>query len=178
MWIGRLHGYRVERVYGPDLMLELCAYGQKYNYRHFFYGGAPGVPELLASKLQARYPGLQVVGTYSPPFRQLSPEEELEIARLINTAAPDIVWVGLGTPKQDYWVGRFSRLLEAPALIAVGAAFDFHSGRIKQAPRWIQRSGFEWLFRLLQEPRRLWRRYIIGNPRFIWLLLRQWATSR
>lgn len=178
VWIGRLYGHSVDRVYGPDLLLELCDYGQDRNYRHFFYGGAPGVPELLAEKLRARYAGLQVVGTYSPPFRALSAEEELEIARLINAAAPDIVWVGLGTPKQDYWVGRFSELLEAPALIAIGAAFDIHSGRVRQAPRWIQRSGFEWLFRLLQEPRRLWRRYVIGNPRFIWLLLRQWVTRR
>lgn len=177
VWIGRMYGHRVERVYGPDLLLELCDYGQDRNYRHFFYGGAPGVPELLAKKLQARYAGLQVVGTYSPPFRALSLEEELGVARMINAAAPDIVWVGLGTPKQDYWVGRFSALLEAPALIAIGAAFDIHSGRVRQAPRWIQRSGFEWLFRLIQEPRRLWRRYVIGNPRFIWLLLRQWATG-
>lgn len=178
VWLGRLCGHHVERVYGPDLLLALCDYGQARGYRHFFYGGVPGVPELLAKRLRARYPTLAVVGTYSPPFGPLTAEQELEVVQLINASEPDIVWVGLGTPKQDYWVGRFRERLEAPALIAIGAAFDFHSGRVRQAPRWVQGSGFEWLFRLLQDPRRLWRRYLLGNPRFIWLLLRQWATCR
>jgi N-acetylglucosaminyldiphosphoundecaprenol N-acetyl-beta-D-mannosaminyltransferase len=173
VWLGRLHRRPVDRVYGPDLMLALCERGQAAGYRHFFYGGAPGVAEQLAQALCERFPRLQVAGTYAPPFRALTPAEDAEVAALINRCRPDIVWVGLGTPKQDYWLGQFRPLLSAPALIAVGAAFDFLSGRVRQAPRWVQRSGFEWLFRLAHDPRRLWKRYVLGNPRFIYLVLRQ-----
>jgi N-acetylglucosaminyldiphosphoundecaprenol N-acetyl-beta-D-mannosaminyltransferase len=165
--------HQVERVYGPDLMLAVCEHGQAKGYRHFFYGGAAGVPEQLAERIGARFPGLQVVGTYSPPFRALSATEEQEMAAMINASNADIVWVGLGTPKQDQWVAHFRPLLNAPVLIAVGAAFDFHTGRVRQAPRWMQRSGLEWLFRLTQDPKRLWKRYILGNPRFIYLVARQ-----
>lgn len=178
VWLGKLHKHTIERVYGPDLMLALCKQGQDVPYRHFFYGGAPGVPEALACSLHARFSRLQVAGVYSPPFRALTADEERDVAALINASKPDIVWVGLGTPKQDYWVARFRTLLEAPVLIAVGAAFDFHSGRVRQAPRWMQRSGLEWLFRLVQDPRRLWRRYILGNPRFVYLVLKQLIARR
>lgn len=173
VWLGRLHGQRVERVYGPDVMLAACAQGQNRGYRHFFYGGAEGVAEQLVARLRARFPALQVAGIYTPPFRPLTPEEEQEVAALINASQADIVWVGLGTPKQDYWVARFRPLLEAPVLLAVGAAFDFHAGRVRQAPRWMQRSGLEWLFRLSQDPVRLWQRYLVGNPRFVYLVARQ-----
>lgn len=173
VWLGRLRGHRVERVYGPDLMLALCEQGQARGYRHYFYGGAEGVPEQLATRLQSRFPDMIVTGTYSPPFRALTAVEEREVVTMINAARPDIVWVGLGTPKQDRWVERFRPLLEAPVLIAVGAAFDFHAGRVRQAPRWMQRSGLEWLFRLIQDPRRLWKRYVLGNPRFVFLVARQ-----
>lgn len=178
VWMGRLFKQRVGRVYGPDLMLAVCARGEAPGYRHFFYGGAPGVPELLAAKLCERFPRLQVAGSYAPPFRALADAEEQEIATLINASRPDVVWVGLGTPKQDYWVARFRPRLDAPVLVAVGAAFDFHTNRVKQAPRWMQRSGLEWLFRLSQEPGRLWRRYLLGNPRFVYLALRQLLRRR
>jgi len=178
VWLGRIHKHTVGRVYGPDLMLLVCEQGHKLGWRHFFYGGAEGVPALLAEKLKVRFPDLQVAGCYSPPFRSLTGVEEAEIAQMINISKTDIVWVGLGTPKQDYWVAQFRPLLDVPVLIAVGAAFDFHSGRVKQAPRWMQRSGLEWLFRLSQDPQRLWKRYLFGNPRFVYLLLRQWLSTR
>lgn len=173
VWMGRLRGHPIERVYGPDLMLALCDLGRARGYRHFFYGGASGVAEALAARLSVQFPGLEVAGTYTPPFRPLRAQEEAEIATLINNSRATIVWVGLGTPKQDYWVAHFRPLLEASVLIAVGAAFDFHTGRIRQAPRWMQRTGFEWLFRLSQDPKRLWKRYILGNPRFVYLVARQ-----
>jgi N-acetylglucosaminyldiphosphoundecaprenol N-acetyl-beta-D-mannosaminyltransferase len=178
VWLGRLNGWPVERVYGPDLMLAICDYGQAHGYRHYFYGGAAQVPEQLAEKLQRRFPDMQVAGCFSPPFRELTSVEEQAIADQINASAADIVWVGLGTPKQDYWVARMRVQLDAPVLIAVGAAFDFHSGRVRQAPRWMQRSGLEWLFRLIQDPQRLWKRYVIGNPRFVALILWQWIRHR
>lgn len=174
VWLCRLKGYRtVSRVYGPDLMLALCERSVGRGYRHFFYGGAEGVPERLAASLQQRFPGLLVVGTYSPPFRPLTSEEDVQVVQMINEAAPDVVWVGLGSPKQDQWMAAHVGQLAAPVLIGVGAAFDFHAGRKKQAPLWMQRSGLEWLFRLLTEPRRLWRRYLISNPKFVFLVLAQ-----
>ncbi len=174
VWLSKLKGFHhVERVYGPDLMLALCKRSVKLGYRHFFYGGATGVPEQLAVNLQQRFPGLQVVGTLSPPFRPLTPEEDQEVVRIINEANPDIVWVGLSTPKQERWMATHVGRLTAPVLIGVGAAFDFHTGRKPQAPQWMQHSGLEWLFRLLTEPRRLWRRYLINNPIFVTLILLQ-----
>jgi len=174
VWLSRLYGYRhVNRVYGPDLMLALCEHSVERGYRHFFYGGAEGVPERLAARLQSRFPGLIVAGTFSPPFRPLKPNEDEQIVQLINETNPDIVWVGLGSPKQERWMAEHIDRLTAPVLIGVGAAFDFHTGRKPQAPRWMQRSGLEWLFRLLTEPRRLWRRYLINNPLFVALVLLQ-----
>ena len=174
VWLSRLKGFRhVDRVYGPDLMLALCERSVTRGCRHFLYGGAKGVPEQLAAVLQQRFPGLCVVGTYSPPFRPLTPEEDRKVVRMINEANPDIVWVGLSTPKQERWMAAHVGRLIAPVLIGVGAAFDFHTGRKPQAPRWMQRSGLEWLFRLLTEPRRLWRRYLVNNPLFVTLVLLQ-----
>ncbi len=168
VWVSRLQGRaEVSRVYGPDLMLALFAASETAGYRHYLYGGAEGVPEALAARLRERYPRAQVVGTYSPPFRELTPEEDAEIVRRINDSGADIVWVGLGTPKQDYWMAEHDGRLAAPVMLGVGAAFDFHAGRKRQAPRWMQRSGLEWLFRLLTEPRRLWYRYLVYNPLFI-----------
>jgi N-acetylglucosaminyldiphosphoundecaprenol N-acetyl-beta-D-mannosaminyltransferase len=174
VWLSRLQGFHhVERVYGPDLMLALCERSAAKGYRHFFYGGAEGVPEQLASVLQKRFPGLQVAGTFSPPFRSLTADEDDRIVQMINAAAPDIVWVGLSTPKQERWMAGHRERLTAPVLIGVGAAFDFLTGRKPQAPRWMQRAGLEWLFRLLTEPRRLWRRYLINNPLFVALVVLQ-----
>jgi N-acetylglucosaminyldiphosphoundecaprenol N-acetyl-beta-D-mannosaminyltransferase len=167
VWLCRLRGQRgVQRVYGPDLMLALCARSQTSGYRHFFYGASPGVLDALTARLQARYPGLQVAGAYAPPFRQLDSLEDLQIVELIKQARPDVVWVGLSTPKQERWMAEHVGRLGAPVLIGVGAAFDFHAGTKRQAPRWMQRSGLEWLFRLLSEPRRLYRRYLLNIPLF------------
>jgi len=174
VWLSRLHGLcHVERVYGPDLMLACCERSVARGYRHFFYGGGEGVALRLADRLRQRYPGLRVAGTYTPPFRPLGAAEDQEIVREINSADPDIVWVGLSTPKQERWMAAHVGRLSAPVLIGVGAAFDFHAGLKKQAPRWMQRSGLEWLFRLGTEPRRLWRRYLRNNPAFIWCVLLQ-----
>jgi N-acetylglucosaminyldiphosphoundecaprenol N-acetyl-beta-D-mannosaminyltransferase len=173
VWLGRRAHPEVDRVYGPDLMLAELERSQVSGHRHFFYGGGPGVAEELATRMRARFPGLSVVGTHSPPF---APLEELctpATADLINAARPDVVWVGIGSPKQDLWMGRMRPLLEAPVLIGVGAAFDFHTGRVRQAPRWMQRAGLEWLFRLAMEPRRLWRRYALYNSWFLWALALQ-----
>ena len=169
VWLLEAAGFRhATRVYGPDLMAACCERGVGFGWRHYFYGGAESVPERLAENLQARFPGLQVAGAYSPPFRPLTSSEDAEIVARINAAAPDLVWVGLGSPKQDLWMAEHRALLDAPVLVGVGAAFDFFTGRVRQAPRWMMRLGLEWFFRLLQEPRRLWRRYLIGNPRFVW----------
>lgn len=169
-WAGAAH---VDRVYGPDLMLELCALAAKQGWRSFFYGGKPGVPELLAEQLAARFSGLVVAGTDSPPFRELTPEEDAGIVERINAAGPDIVWVGLSTPKQERWMAAHTGRVLAPVLIGVGAAFDIHAGLLPQAPWWMQRSGTEWLYRLAREPRRLWRRYLSNNPRFLIAVVRR-----
>lgn len=168
VWLGRWRGRReMDRVYGPDLMLELCRHSVEKGYRHFFYGGAEGVAAELAARLQARIPGLQVAGWYTPPFRPLRDEEEAELFSRIAESGADIVWVGLSTPKQERFMGRSHGRLPAAVMIGVGAAFDIHSGAKRQAPQWMQRSGLEWLFRLAIEPRRLWKRYLSNNPRFV-----------
>lgn len=169
----KLRGYRrVSRVYGPDLMLETCRAGLETGYRHFLYGGAEGVADALAGKLCTRFAGLAVVGTYAPPFRDLTEAEDRSIVNRINSARPDIVWVGLSTPKQERWMAAHLGRIEAPVMIGVGAAFDFLSGTKPQAPRWMQRSGLEWLFRLATEPRRLWPRYR-QYPQFVFLAAAQ-----
>ena len=174
VWLSRFHGLGyVERVYGPDLMLALCKHSLSKGYKHFFYGGGEGVHERLANNLRQRFPGLRVVGGYSPPFRPLSGAEDEQIVETINEADPDILWIGLSTPKQERWMAEHVGRLTAPVLVGVGAAFDFHSGLKKQAPPWMQRSGLEWLFRLATEPGRLWRRYLVNNPFFLALVLQQ-----
>jgi len=174
VWMGRLHGHReMRRVYGPDLMLDVCAWSQTNPCRHFFFGGAPGVAENLRDILTRRFPKLQVVGCYAPPFRPLTAGEELQLQTMIRAAQPDILWVGLSTPKQEKFMAELLPRLEVTLMIGVGAAFDFHSGRVKQAPRWMQRSGLEWLFRLCCEPKRLWKRYLRNNPVFAWKIFWQ-----
>lgn len=176
VWLSRLWGQRhVERVYGPDLLLACCQRSIERGYAHFFYGGADGVPERLAARLSAKFPGLRVAGTFSPPFRALTPEEDEDIVNRINDAKPDIIWVGLSTPKQERWMHRYRRRLQAPVMVGVGAAFDFHAGLKRQAPYWMQRSGLEWLFRMLSEPQRLGPRYLVNNPAFVWRVLQQMA---
>lgn len=174
VWLTRWAGHRsVSRVYGPDLMLAEIQASQTRGHRHFLYGGRPGVADHLEEVLRRRFPGVEIVGTSTPPF---APVEELcnaSIADQINAARADVVWVGISTPKQELWMSCMRPLLEAPVLIGVGAAFDFHSGTVRQAPQWMQQSGLEWFFRLAHEPRRLWRRYLIDNSWFIVELARQ-----
>lgn len=169
VWMGRLQGARsIRRVYGPDLMLNLCEHSRAAGLTHFFFGGKPGVADELAATLSARFSGLRIVGTYAPPFRQLAGEEVADLQRRVRAARPDFFWVGLSTPKQEKFMAEYLPLLpEAKIFLGVGAAFDLITGRLRQAPRWMQRAGLEWLFRLTQEPRRLARRYLVNNPLFV-----------
>jgi len=172
VWIGRRQGFPMaRRVYGPELIEAFCAQTRDRGYRHFFYGGAPGVAKDLAERFRARFPGLQVAGTFCPPFRALTADEDAKVVDLILRSRSDVVWVGLSTPKQERWMFEHRNKLEVPVLIGVGAAFDFHTGRTLQAPGWMREHGFEWLFRLCTEPRRLWRRYLVYGSEFVWLLM-------
>jgi len=171
VWVGRLQGYsRMRRVYGPHYMLELCRFSVQRGYRHFLYGGRPGVAERLAAELTRRFPGLQVVGTYTPPFRSLNSSEDAELSALVAETKPDVFWVGLSTPKQERFMAQYFNKLEVKLMVGVGAAFDIHTGGIKDAPAWMKNLGLQWLHRWVQEPRRLWKRYLINNPKFIWNL--------
>ena len=169
VWMGRLQGYRsIRRVYGPDLLLNLCNHSQPDRFSHFFFGGKTGVVDELVQSLKAQFPALKVAGAYSPPFRPLSEAERQELHNLVQRTKPDFFWVGIGMPKQERFMAEYVSILpEAKIFIGVGAAFDFFAGRVRQAPRWMMRLGLEWLFRLCQEPRRLWRRYLVYNPLFI-----------
>lgn len=168
VWFGHRQGHsEVTRVYGPDLMLAVCDAGRSVGLRHYFFGGVPGVAPQLAGRLAARFPGLRVAGTFTPPFRPLNTEEFESFRADVAANRPDIIWVGLSTPKQERFMAENANRLEAGLLVGVGAAFDFHSGRVPQAPRWMQRSGLEWLFRLAVEPRRLAKRYFVFNTLFL-----------
>jgi N-acetylglucosaminyldiphosphoundecaprenol N-acetyl-beta-D-mannosaminyltransferase len=174
VWAARMAGAKnTQRVYGPDLMLAVCERAAERGWGCFLYGATEEVLEQLRSNLSDRYPGLPIVGTHSPPFRALTPEEDEAVVRQINESGAQIVWVGLSTPKQERWMASHIGRLNASALFGVGAAFDIHAGNLRQAPRWMQRSGLEWLFRLASEPRRLWRRYAVNNPRFVLAISRR-----
>ncbi len=174
VWVGRWQGLReMDRVYGPDLMLDVCRHTASHGFTHFFYGGAEGVATELQRRLEARFPGIRIVGTYTPPFRPLNAAEAEALIQHVETLKPDIVWVGLSTPKQEKFMAEYWQKLDTTLMFGVGAAFDFHAGRVRQAPRWMQRSGLEWFYRLLCEPRRLWRRYLKNNPLFILRILGQ-----
>ncbi|HED12391.1 MAG TPA: glycosyltransferase [Gammaproteobacteria bacterium] len=177
--VGRYYGHTtMSQIRGADLMNQLSEVSVNKSFRHFYYGGKPGVADLLKHRMQQRFPGLQVVGTYSPPFRPLSAQQKADFITRIEELAPDIIWVGLSTPKQEYWMAEYLELLNAKLLIGVGAAFDFHAGLVKEAPKWMQQSGFEWLFRLYSEPRRLWKRYFVVIPLFLFHLLCQLSGLR
>lgn len=168
VWVGRIQMHRgISRVYGPDLMIELCRRSLRRGYRHFLYGGNEGVAEQLAESLRHRIPGLQVVGTFTPPFRPLNADEERDLQCQVTECKPDIFWVGLSTPKQERFMAHYLHRLDTKLMVGVGAAFDVHTGRIKDAPTWMKTAGLQWLHRLVQEPKRLWKRYLINNPRFI-----------
>jgi N-acetylglucosaminyldiphosphoundecaprenol N-acetyl-beta-D-mannosaminyltransferase len=173
IWLGRKAGFPLaRRVYGPDLMIDFCRMTAGKGYSSFLYGGAPGVADGLATILQRDY-GTEVVGWHSPPFRPLSPEEDDEVVNMINTACPDVLWIGLGCPKQEKWAYEHLDRLKVPVVGAVGQAFDIHSGRAKQAPSWMREHGLEWVYRLFSEPRRLWKRYLVYNTEFIFRILLQ-----
>ena len=174
VWIGRLHGYAgMSRVYGPDLMLELMGRSVSRGYTHFLYGGKTGVPERLSERMTRRFPGLRIVGTLSPPFRPMTETEEEDLFRRIERTSPDVLWVGLSTPKQERWMATHVGRLKTKVMVGVGAAFDFHAGGLRQAPPWMRQTGLEWFFRLCVEPRRLWRRYLLNNSKFVCLMLGQ-----
>ncbi len=167
VWLGRLHGHGMRRrVYGPEVMETFCRETGS-QYRHFFYGGAAGVAGSLAASLRERF-HIVVAGTFSPPFRELTAEEDQAVVDRVHEAAPDVLWVGLGAPKQERWMHEHRTRLRVPVLLGVGAAFDLNTGRLRQAPEWMRENGLEWLFRLLTEPRRLWKRYLVKVPSAIW----------
>lgn len=175
-WIGRIQGYQgMHRVFGPDFMAEMCRISVSRGYRHFLYGGDPGVAEQLRENLCRRFPGILVVGTFTPPFRNLTPAEEAELLSRVHTSRPHVVWVGLSTPKQERFMARYVDRLRVPLLVGVGAAFDYHTGRIRDCAPWIKRMGLQWLHRLAQDPRRLAGRYLRNNPVFLWHIARQFA---
>ena len=174
VWSARYAGESdTGQVRGSDLMLQLCSRAAAEGWSVYLYGGAPDVLPVLADALRAHAPGLEVAGSFSPPFRPLTDDELHDVARRINAAAPDIVWVGLSTPKQERWMAEVRPLLDAPVLLGCGAAFDMNAGRLPQAPEVLRRAGLEWAFRVYREPRRLWRRYATAVPTFVLGVLRQ-----
>ncbi len=174
VWLGRVHGFKqMARVYGPDYMLGLCQRSVERGYRHFLYGGKEGVAEELRAELIRRFPGLKIVGTYTPPFRPLNAEEEEDLRSQLESLQADVLWCGLSTPKQERFMAAYSDRLPVNLMVGVGAAFDLLSGNLSEAPDWMKNSGLQWLYRLVKEPKRLWRRYLFNNPRFTWLALLQ-----
>ncbi|HET7208402.1 MAG TPA: WecB/TagA/CpsF family glycosyltransferase [Terriglobales bacterium] len=179
VWVGKWQGFRrMDRVYGPDLMLAVCEMSTVRRYTHYLYGGKPGVTEQLRSVLERRFPGIRVVGTYCPPFRRLNREEECDLIQHVGKLQPDLFWVGLSTPKQERFMAEFIHKLDARVMVGVGAAFDIHTGQIKDSPPWVKRAGLQWLHRLSQEPGRLWKRYLLNNPQFLLDICLQFAGLR
>lgn len=179
VWTSRARGHEdVGRVSGPDFMLKMCEHSVSAGYKHYLYGGAPGVAEKLALSLKDRFPGILIVGTYCPPFRKLTPEEDDAIIRHISGSQAQFVWIGLGSPKQEHWMADHVGRIPGAILFGVGAAFDFHAGVKKRAPQWMQKTGLEWLYRLLSEPGRLWRRYVLMAPHFVFAVLWQSIRSK
>ena len=179
VWVGRWQGFHnMQRVAGPDLMLEVLGRKEFANRTHFLYGGKEGVADELRERLMRRFPWVQILGTQTPPFRDLTMQEEESLATRIRELKPDMMWVGIGTPKQDRFMMRFLPMLDSTLMFGVGAAFDFHTGRIKDSPQWVKRAGLQWLHRLIQDPRRLFWRYLRDNPAFVWYIAQQLAGLR
>lgn len=171
VWVCKSRGFVVTRVCGPDLVGELARASQAEGMRHYFYGGKEGVAERMAHALKTAFPGIEIAGCFCPPFRALSPTEDAEITNRIAAARPHFVWVGLSTPKQERWMRQHVGRIPGATLIGVGAAFDVYAGEMKRAPKWMQGAGLEWLYRLASEPKRLWRRYLVLAPAFLWKLM-------
>lgn len=179
VWMGKIHGFKsMTRVYGPDFMSAFCRHSVERGYRHFLYGGKPGVAEELRAELVRKFPGIQIVGTYTPPFRPLNSVEEEQLVRLLDDSRADVLWCGLSTPKQERFMAAYQDRLPVRLMVGVGAAFDLLSGNLKEAPDWMKKSGLQWFYRLIVEPRRLWRRYLTNNPRFVWLAMLQLIKLR
>jgi N-acetylglucosaminyldiphosphoundecaprenol N-acetyl-beta-D-mannosaminyltransferase len=179
VWVGRYQGHKgMEQVTGPDLMLEVLSREEFRGLTHFFYGGKEGVAEELREQLIARYPFVHIVGTYCPPFGPLSPAQEQEFVSMIGRLRPDIIWVGISTPKQERFMSHYLPMLDTTLMFGVGAAFDFHTGRIADCSRWIKRAGLQWVHRLLQDPKHLWRRYLRNNPAFLFHIFLQLTGLR
>jgi N-acetylglucosaminyldiphosphoundecaprenol N-acetyl-beta-D-mannosaminyltransferase len=180
VWAANLLGERLEdRVYGPELMLRYSDRCAERGHRVWLYGGRDqGSLVQLALSMRCRHPGIKIVGGYSPPFRPLTSDEEDALVAQINEAKPDVLWVGIGVPKQEKWMAHMRERLDVPVMCGVGAAFDFHAGRVPQAPRWMQERGLEWIYRIAQEPRRLLPRYLHFNPRFVVAFARQYLAER
>ncbi len=176
VWVGRLQGHAgMRRVYGPDFMLEMCGRFVARGCRHFLYGGGPGTVEKLKRRLESLVPGIRIVGAYAPPFRPLTTSEEDELVSWLADLRPDIVWVGLSTPKQERFMAQMLCRLDTRLMVGVGAAFDIHAGLLREAPPWMKSCGLQWLHRLCLEPRRLWKRYALNNPVFLWRIMLQFA---
>ncbi len=175
VWIARNKGYKSIKTNtrGTDFMYKFFESTFQKPYRHFFYGGKEGVADQLKSVFEEKFSGVKIAGTYCPPFRKLSEEEDREVCEKINTSKADIVWIGLSTPKQEYWMNAHLNKLNVSLMVGVGAAFDFHTGYAKEAPKWMRSNGLEWIFRLISEPRRLWKRYLVGNTLFLYWLIKE-----
>ena len=179
VWIGRIDGHnKMKQVRGADFMLQVCESTARTGVRHFLYGGKPGVAELLRDILTIRFPGLQIVGTYTPPFRPLTTQEEVDLREQLLKSRADVLWCGISTPKQERFMARYIDTLPVRLMVGVGAAFDLNAGLLNDSPLWVQRCGLQWLHRLCQEPRRLWKRYLLNIPHFLWLYLLQRAGVR
>lgn len=179
VWIGHINGYnKMKQVRGADFMLRVCESAAKTGTRHFLYGGKPGVAELLRDILTLRFPGLQIVGVYTPPFRSLNAEEEADLRSRLIASRADVLWCGISTPKQERFMAKYIDILPVRLMVGVGAAFDLNAGLLEDSPQWVQKCGLQWAHRLCQEPRRLWKRYLLNIPRFVWLYLLQWAGVR
>jgi len=177
VWVGRSQGFTtMRRVAGPDVMLQLFSSRQFEKYSHFFYGGKPGVAQELASEMKRRFPWVRIAGTYTPPFRDLNDEEESEFIGMVRRAKPSIIWVGISSPRQELFMRRYLPKLDTCLMFGVGAAFDFHTGRIRDCSEWIKRAGLQWLHRLLQDPRHLLWRYARNNPAFVGRIALQMMT--
>lgn len=175
VWAGRYAGAStIDRVYGPEMMMAVCERAVEHGWRSFFYGGGPGTADRLAQRIGALHPGFQTAGTFTPPFRPLTPEEDAEAIEEIEASGAELIWVGLSTPKQERWMAEHIGSFKAPCILfGVGAAFDVNAGLRADAPHWVKRLGLQWLHRLAQEPRRLWRRYLVNNPAFLAAIVRR-----
>jgi len=179
VWAGKIYGYsEIDRVYGPDLMLAVCKSSVEKRYTHFLYGGTLGVVQDLKENLERMFPGIQIVGLYTPPFRTLNSEEEHELIKQVALSKPDLFWVGLSTPKQERFMAEYINKLDVKVMIGVGAAFDYHTGRAKNSQDWVKKIGMQWLHRLLQNPKRLWKRYLLNNPVFLAKFILQLIVDR